>query len=149
MISQEMPEQTYLCPIEKKEVPSIKPSKSTKIFLGKMKNHFCGPISISCVIRSNNGNHAIETYQKPPGTNVHEACTQQPSNWFFSSYIEKRSLLLAQNTTMLLLLIALLTLFNIHFDLPSFINKFRNLNNKLITQSTGPDSAPSGAPSSQ
>ena len=149
MISQEMPEQTYLCPTEKIDVPNIKPTQSVRIIFGKMKNHFCGPISISCRIRPNNQNHAIETYQKPPGSNVNEACTNQPSNWFFSSYIEKRSMLLAQNITMLLLLIALLTFFNIHFDLPGFLNKQLNLKNKSITtQSTGLEPAPS-ADSSQ
>ena len=130
MISQEMPKQIYLCPIEKKEVPDIEPNKSKEIIFGKMKNHFCGPISISCVIRPNNPNHAVETYQRLPGSNINEACTDQPSNWVFSSYIEKRSMLLAQNTTMLLLLIALLTFFNIHFDSSNFIKQLLNFNNK-------------------
>ncbi|MBU4468821.1 MAG: hypothetical protein KKC39_08840 [Candidatus Omnitrophica bacterium] len=130
MISQELPQQTYLCPTDKKNVLSIQPGESKKIMLGKIKNHFCGPITLSCIIRPNNQNHAIETYQKISETDINEACAEQPNKWYFSSYIETRSILFSQNTTRLLLLIALLTVFQIRFNFPDFWSEMLSIFSK-------------------
>lgn len=113
MISQESPKLTYLNPEARIIVPPLAPSESQELWCGRLKSHFQGAISVSCRIRPDNKQHAIETYQKISGAEAFEASDDQPSNWYITTFIEPRSELLSRNTNMLLLLLALLTFFEV------------------------------------